>query len=445
MIGRYTLWEMGSLWTDLHKKRMWFKVELAALRAKEQRGDAPKGVYESAKQIRITRKILKRADEIEKKNDHDLIAFVLAVTELLDESAKRYFHSGLTSFDIEDTALSLILADCLKLLTEKLERLKQVLLRRADEHRDTLQIGRTHFIHAEPITFGFKLLGWVEVIERHLERIKSVQEEVRIGKFSGAVGTYVLDPKIEELACGYLGLKPVKISTQILSRDLLAHYSATLVGIANSLDRFATEIRHLASTDIGEVAEFKKPGSKGSSAMPGKSMLRNPIKRENVCGLARVSRGYLIPAFECEIVWGERTLENSSAERVYLPDLNIILDFMLQRFTDTMEKLEVFPEQMKQNLWRTGGIVFAQRIMMELTEKGMARDKAYDLLEKLALSVDRGTFKTAEGEPFIDLVYHNETITSLLAPHQINECFDPKSTLQYIDYVFEKFGLPRKE
>lgn len=441
MIGRYTLPEMGSLWTDLHKKRIWFKVELAALQAKEQHGDAPQGVYDSTKRIRITRKVLKRADEIEKENDHDLIAFVLAVTELLDESAKRYFHSGLTSFDIEDTALSLILMDCLRLITEKLEYLRKVLLKRADEYRDTLQIGRTHFIHAEPITFGFKLLGWVEVIERHLERVKSLRAEIGVGKFSGAVGTYVLNPKIEELACGYLRLRPAKISTQILSRDLLSHYSATLVGIANSLDRFATEIRHLAGTDIGEVAEFKKPGSKGSSAMPGKSMLRNPIKSENVCGLARVARGYLTPAFECEVVWGERTLENSSAERVYLPDLNVILDFMLQRFANTMEKLEVFPEQMKQNLWRTGGIVFAQRIMMKLTEKGMARNEAYDLLEKLALSIDRGTFRTAKGVPFIDLVCQNERITGLLAPHQINECFDPKSTLQHINYVFEKFGL----
>ena len=445
MIERYTLQKMGSLWTDLHKKEMWFRVELAALRAKEQRGDALRGVYESAKSIIITQEILKRADEIEKENDHDLIAFVLAVTELLDESAKRHFHSGLTSFDIEDTALSLILVDCLELITEKIGHLRQVLLKRAEEHRDSLQIGRTHFIHAEPITFGFKLLGWVEVIEWHLERIKSLRAEIGVGKFSGAVGTYVLDPEIEELACGYLGLRPAKISTQILSRDLLAHYSATLVGIANSLDRFATEIRHLAATDIGEVAEFKKPGSKGSSAMPGKSMLRNPIKSENVCGLARVLRGYLIPAFECEIVWGERTLENSSAERIYLPDLNIVLDFMLQRFADTMEKLEVFPKQMEQNLWRTGGIVFAQRIMMKLTEKGMARDKAYDLLEKLALSVDRGTFRTGKGESFSDLVYQNETINGLLVTQEIGECFDPKLTLRHIDYVFGKFGLPRKE
>ncbi len=442
MIARYTLPKMGRLWSELHKKKMWFRVELAALWAKEQRGDIPFGSYESAKRVRITRKVLRRADEIEKENDHDLIAFVLAVTELLDELPQRYIHAGLTSFDIEDTALALILKDCLELITKKLGRLREVLLRRANDHRHVIQMGRTHFIHAEPITFGFKLLGWVEVIDRHLARIEYLSREVSVGKFSGAVGTYVLDPEVEELACEHLGLRPAKISTQIISRDLLVHYSATLVGLANSLDRFATEIRHLAGTDIGEVAEFKRPGAKGSSAMPGKSLLRNPIKSENVCGLARISRGYLIPALECEIVWGERTLENSAAERIYLPDLTIVLDFMLQRFTDTMEKLEVFPEQMKQNVWRTGGIVFAQRIMMKLTEKGMTRKEAYDLLESLALLVNREKgFKTDEGSSFYDLVYQNTTTVGLLTKDDLQKCFSFETTLQHIDQIFARFGL----
>lgn len=441
MIDRYTLPKMGRLWTDLHKRKMWFKVELAVLWAKEQNDNAPAGVYNSAKTIRITKKILKHAEEIEKETDHDLIAFVLAVTELIDETAKIYFHTGLTSFDIEDTALALILRDCLEIITQKLERLKQVLLKKADEHRYTLQIGRTHFVHAEPITFGFKLLGWVDVIERHLKRMESVREEVSIGKFSGAVGAYVLDPKIEELACQFLGLRPAKISTQILSRDLLAHYASVLAGVANSLDRFATEIRHLAGTDIGEVAEFKKPGAKGSSAMPGKSLLRNSIKSENVCGIAKVSRGYLIPAFECEITWNERTLDNSSAERIYLPDLTTALDFILQRFADVLEKLEVFPEQMEQNIWRTGGIVFAQQVMMRMTEKGMARNKAYDFVEGLALSVRRGSFKDEKDQSFRDLVYQNKTIRKLLSVEEIDKCFDPKESLRHIDYIFAKFGL----
>ncbi len=441
MIERYTLPEMGVLWTDFHKKSMWFRVELAGLWAKAQHGDIPTEVYRLARKVKITEKVLERADEIEKKGDHDLIAFVLAVTELLDGMVKPHFHTGFTSYCIEDTALALILKDCLALIIQKLKSLRNVLLVRANEHRNTLQIGRTHFIHAEPITFGFKILGWVDVIDRHIGRLEAVRKEIGIGKFSGAVGMYTLDPEIERLACKYLGLRPAKISTQIISRDLLGHYTATLVGVANSLDRFATEIRHLAGTDISEVAEFKRPGAKGSSAMPGKSMLRNPIKSENVCGLARVARGYLIPAFECEVTWGERTLENSAAERVYLPDLSIVLDFMLQRFADTMEKLEVFPEQMEKNIWRTGGIVFAQRIMIKLTEKGMPRDQAYDLLEGLALSVKRGTFITAEGESFEDLVFANNDIIKLLSCEELKECFNPKSALKYIDVIFERFGL----
>ncbi len=441
MIKRYTLPKMGKLWTDLHKKKMWFRVELAALRAKEQTGEAPTGACNLAKKVRVTLKLLRRADEIEKISDHDLNAFVQAVTELLDDMAKPYFHVGLTSFDIEDTALVLVLRECLDLITRKVERLIQVLLRRAGEHRRTLQIGRTHFIHAEPITFGLKLSGWIDVLERHVKRLKEVREEIGVGKFSGAVGTYTLSPRIEELACAHLGLLPAKISTQILSRDMLLRYASTLVGVANSLDRFATEIRHLAGTDIGEVAEFKKPGAQGSSAMPGKSMLRNPIKNENVCGLAKVARGYLIPALECEIVWNERTLDNSSAERIYLPDLTIILDFMLQRFADTMEKLEVFPEQMTRNVWRTGGIVFAQRVMMKLTEKGMPRLDAYQLLEKMALSVQRVDFKTKEGLSFRDLVYQDSTVKTRLSQEELDKCFDPQEALKNVDQIFARFGL----
>ncbi len=441
MIKRYTLPKMGKLWTDLHKKKMWFRVELAALRAKEQTGEAPTGACNLAKKVRVTLKLLRRADEIEKISDHDLNAFVQAVTELLDDMAKPYFHVGLTSFDIEDTALVLVLRECLDLITRKVERLIQVLLRRAGEHRRTLQIGRTHFIHAEPITFGLKLSGWIDVLERHVKRLKEVREEIGVGKFSGAVGTYTLSPRIEELACAHLGLLPAKISTQILSRDMLLRYASTLVGVANSLDRFATEIRHLAGTDIGEVAEFKKPGAQGASAMPGKSMLGNPIKSENVCGLAKVARGYLITALECEIVWNERTLDNSSAERIYLPDLTIILDFMLQRFADTMEKLEVFPEQMTRNVWRTGGIVFAQRVMMKLTERGMPRLDAYQLLEKMALSVQRVDFKTKEGFSFRDLVYQDSTVKTRLSQEELDKCFDPQEALKNVDQIFARFGL----
>jgi len=441
MIERYTLPEMGELWTEIYKKTMWHEVELAALFAKEELGFAPKGVFESARAIKITEDVLKRADEIELTGDHDYNAFILAVTERLEELVAIHYHIGMTTFDGEDTALAIILHDCLKLLLKKLKSLSAVLLRRANEHRRTMEIGRTHFIHAEPITFGFKLLGWVDVVERHIKRLLYVKDEINIGKFSGAVGFYTLPPEVEEIACEYLGLKPARISTQIISRDILGHYAATLAAIANSLDRFATEIRHLAGTDISEVAEFKRPGATGSSAMPGKSMLRNPIKSENTCGLARVARGYLIPAFECEVVWGERTLENSAAERIYLPDLTIGLDFMLQRFSDVMDKLEVFPEQMERNIWRTGGIVFAQKIMLKLTEKGITRKEAYTILEATALLVNRGTFTTKEGKNFQDLIFDNEYINSLLTKSELNECFDPKTSLKYVDKIFARFGL----
>ncbi|MFA5317927.1 MAG: adenylosuccinate lyase, partial [Patescibacteria group bacterium] len=402
MIPRYTTREMGALWTELAKKTNWFRVEVAALRARGELKEIPENIHLLARKVRITKAILARADELEKMNDHDLIAFILAVTEQLPEEVKPHFHAGLTSYDDEDTGLAMTLIASLGLILEKIDRLRKVIAARAQEHRYTAMIGRTHFIHAEPITFGLKLLGWLDVIERHIVNLRAVREEVRVGKISGAVGTYVLDPEVEELACGYLGLKPARISTQILSRDIIAHYISTLVAVANSLDRFATEIRHLAGTDISEVAEFKRSSSKGSSAMPGKSFLRNPIKSENICALARMMRGYLIPAHECEVVWCERTLENSAAERIFLPDATILLDFMLKRFADTVEKLEVFPEQMERNLQRTGGIIFAQRVMMALTAKDMARDQAYNLLEGICFSVERGTFQTEDDKTFRD-------------------------------------------
>lgn len=390
------------------------------------------------------KKTLAIADKLEKVNDHDLIAFVLAVTEKLAGAAKIHFHAGFTSYDIEDTALALQLTQSLKLIMAKLRRLRAVIRKRASEHRYTIMIGGTHYIHAEPITFGIKMLGWLDVIERHIKRLSELQGEIAVGKFSGAVGVYVLDPRVEELACSFLGLRPAKISTQILSRDTLVRYTSTLVAIVNSIDRFATEIRHLAGTDTGEVAEYKKPGAKGSSAMPGKSKLRNPIKSENVCGLARVVRGFLIPAFECEVVWNERSLENSSAERIYLPDLTILADFVLKRFTQTLEKLEVYPEQMMRNLWKTGGIFFAQRVMLKLVEKGMPRHEAYALLEELALKVEHGTFETKDEEAFTSLVYKNFEIFKLLSREELDKCFDPKESLKHVDKIFARFGL-RKE
>jgi adenylosuccinate lyase len=411
------------------------------LQARGELREIPENTHELARKVKITQAILNRADELEITNDHDLIAFILAVTEQLPDEVKPHFHSGLTSYDVEDTGMAMTLVASLGLILEKMNRLQKVIAAKAKEHRYTAMIGRTHFIHAEPITFGLKLLGWLDVVERHIINLRAVREEVGVGKISGAVGTYVLDPRVEELACGYLGLKPARISTQILSRDIIAHYVSALVAVANSLDRFATEIRHLAGTDISEVAEFKRKGAKGSSAMPGKSFLRNPIKSENVCSLAKMMRGYLIPAFECEGVWCERTLDNSAAERIFLPDATILLDFMLKRFADTVEKLEVFPKQMERNLQKTGGIIFAQRVMMALTAKGMARDVAYDLLESICFSVERGTFQTEDGKTFHDLVAARTEITDKLSSEEIDVCFDPQQSLKYVDAIFGRFDL----
>ncbi|MFH0969638.1 MAG: adenylosuccinate lyase [Patescibacteria group bacterium] len=440
MIERYTRKPMGELWEELKKKTYWHNVEVAILMARTRRENIPAIVYKNAQRIVITSEILQRADELEALGDHDMIAFILAVSELLDESTKIYYHTGVTSFDIEDTALAMLLVEAMDILIEQVKRLRTVVFHRALEHKHTIMIGRTHFIHAEPITFGLKLINWVDVLDRHLARMRSAREEIRVGKISGAVGKYSLNPEIERIACKLLGLKPAKISNQVISRDLLVRYISCLVGVSNSLDRFATEIRHLAGTDLSEVAEYKKDTAKGSSAMPGKSFLRNPIKSENTCGLAKAMRGYLVMANEDENLWCERSLDNSALERIFIPDSTTLLDFMLDRFSTVMEKLEVFPEQMNRNLWKTGGIVFAQQLMIALTKKAMPRDIAYDLLEGLAKSVQRGIFVNAKDESFRDLVKSHPEISNLLSTTEIEECFNPEMNLKYVDEIFERFN-----
>jgi len=441
MIPRYTLPEMGRHWSELTKKQLWFEVEVAVLQAKEEFGLIPEWIADLARQVTIDQAILDRADELEKTSDHDLIAFILAVTEKLDNRVRPHFHTGLTSYDVEDTALAMQMKESLGLLIFQLARLQFALQHQAQQYRQTVMIGRTHGIHAEPITFGLRLLNWLDVIGRHSEQLEAVKKTVAVGKISGAVGAFVLDPQVEEIACRCLGLTAARSSTQVISRDIHVKYVSVLVEVANSLDRFAINIRRLAGTDFGEVAEYKKPGAKGSSAMPGKSRLRNPIKSENVSALAKVMRGYLPMALECELLWDERSLDNSAAERIFLPDTSILLDFMLQRFTDTVEKLEVYPDQMVANLRKTGGIVFAQRVMMALTETGMERKLAYDFVESIALTVAPGTFVDSEGRNFEQLVREHPEITNRLSSAQLNECFDPKQSLKHVDAIYARFGL----
>jgi adenylosuccinate lyase len=441
MIDRYTKKAMAELWAELRKKAGWHDVEKAVLSARERLKQIPAGVRDKVAALVITPEILARADEIEVTTDHDLIAFVLAVTEQLVEEAKPWYHDGLTSFDDEDTALAVLMGEALDIIEVSLMRFAEILRRRANEYRKTTMVARTHNIHAKPYCFGQKLLNWLDAIEFHLVQLQGAKIVVKQGKLSGAVGTYTLQPRVEELACAEIGLQHARISTQVISRHVHLHYAMTLVAIANSLDKMATDIRLLAGTDVGEVAEFKRPGAKGSSAMPGKSFLRNPIKSENVCGLAKSARGYLIPAMECQALWHERTLENSAAERIWLPDLTIVVHFMLERFAEVIDKLEVFPKVMMANLWKTGGIIFAENVMMALTAKGMPRPEAYEKCESLCLKVQRGTFTTADGQTFRDLVFGDEEITSRVSLSELEQCFNLERSLQHVDAVYARFGM----
>lgn len=438
MIDRYMSPEMKQLFQESTLKQRWHMVEVAIGLAKQAMGMMP-AECNVGDDVVVDEALLQRAHEIEETTDHDLIAFVLAVTERLRGDALLYYHAGCTSYDIEDTAAATIMRDAVDLIIRELERLRQIVFRRACEHKNTVMIARTHNIHAEPITFGLYLLELVKVLDDHWKRLQMLKGIVAVGKISGAVGAYVLDPKIEELACRHLGLSPATVSTQVLSRDIYFDYASRLVGVANSLDRFATNIRLLAGTDIGEVAEFKKPGNKGSSAMPAKSKLRNPIKSENICGLSKCCRGYLIVAAECEQLWHQRSLENSSAERIWVPDLSALVHFMLYRFAEIMDKLEVYPEQMERNLQKTGGMVYAQRVMMKLTSKGMPRKEAYELVESMALAVEPGTFISSGGKNFRELIEMADAVTSQLSVAEIAECFDPQNSLQYIDTIFDRF------
>ncbi len=439
MIPRFTRPEMKELWSELNKKKSWHKVEVAVLRARFLLKMIPEKIPMNAAKVVITPEILLRADELESLGDHDLIAFVLAVSEKLDELTRIYYHTGLTSFDIEDTALALLLVHAMEILIGDVKCLRAIIYVRAKQHKNTQMIGRTHFIHAEPITFGLMLLNWVDVLDRHLEYMEYVKEDVRVGKISGAVGKYSLDPLIEEATCKLLGLKAAKISTQIINRDRITRYVNCLVGVANSLEKFATDIRLLAGTDVGEVTEFKKETAKGSSAMPGKSFLRNPIKDENICGCARVMRGYGTMANQNENLWLGRSLDNSAAERIFLPDATTLLDFTINRSCEVMEKLEVYPEQMDRNLCKTGGIVYAQQVMIALTDKGMPRDVAYDLLEGLAKSVKRGVFVDSNRKDFEQLVLEHHDIKKLLTYDEIKACFNPNNSLKHVETIFQRF------
>jgi adenylosuccinate lyase len=430
MIDRYTYPEMRALFELEGKYQRWLEVELAVCDALAEIGEIP---AEAARLIRQKARVnIARALEIEAEVQHDLIAFVKSVTENMGEEAK-YFHFGVTSYDIEDTALGLILRQACDILLDDLNQLMEAVIARAREHKYTLMMGRTHGVHAEPITFGVKLAVWVEELRRAARRIEHAKEGVSWGKISGAVGTYAnIDPRVEQLVCQSLGLTPARISTQILQRDRHAEYMAALAITAASLEKFATEIRNLQRTEILEVEEPFLLGQRGSSAMPHK---RNPFRCEQICGLARVVRGNLIPALENIATWHERDLTNSSVERVALADSSILVDYLLRRFTRIVQGLVVYPENMKRNLERTQGVIFSQQVMLALIGKGWRREDAYQLVQEKAMQA------WTEQKPFRALLEADARVRDALTPAELDACFDYGYHTKHVDYIFERVGI----
>jgi adenylosuccinate lyase len=409
------------------------EVELAICDALSELGYIPK---EAVKLIRERASFtVERVLELERVYHHDLIAFVKAMTEGMGEEA-RYVHMGVTSYDIEDTALGLRMKQACELLIEDVDTLIEALRKKAVEYKDTLMMGRTHGVHAEPITFGLKLAVWVAEMQRHRERLLRLKDVVGVGKISGAVGTYAtIDPRVEEIVLERLGLKRPLIATQILQRDRHAEYICTLAIIAGSLEKFATEIRNLQRTEILEVEEPFSAKQRGSSAMPHK---RNPHKCEQICGLARIVRSYVIPALETITTWHERDLTNSSVERITIPEASILVDYMLRRFTEIVNGMVVYPERMRRNIERTQGVFCSQRIMLKLIEKGWGRDEAYSVVQSAA-------FKALEEERHMkEVLLEDERVRSSLSEEEIDECFDYRHFVRHVDLIFERMGLLEK-
>ncbi|MFV9511480.1 adenylosuccinate lyase [Tepidibacillus sp. LV47] len=430
MIERYTRPEMAAVWTEENKFRAWLEVEILAAEAWAELGEIPK---EDVVKIRQNAKINpKRIHEIELDTKHDVVAFTRAVAETLGPESK-WVHYGLTSTDVVDTALGYLLKQANEILLKDIEDFLQVLKEKALEHKYTVMMGRTHGVHAEPTTFGLKMALWYSEMKRNLERFKRAMDEVAYGKISGAVGTFAnIPPFIEEYVCKKLGLKPAPISTQTLQRDRHAEYMATLALIATSLEKFATEIRGLQRTEIREVEEFFSKGQKGSSAMPHK---RNPVGSENITGLARVLRGYMVSAYEDVSLWHERDISHSSVERIILPDATILLNYMLRRFSDIVKNLTVYPENMKRNMEKTFGLIYSQRVLLTLINKGLKREEAYDLVQRRAMQA------WEEQKAFKDLLKEEEIIQNLLSEEELNKLFDYQYHLKNIDFLFKRVGI----
>lgn len=430
MLERYTRAEMGEIWTDKNRFQAWLEVEILADEAWAELGEIPK---EDVKKIRENASFdIHRIAEIEQQTRHDVVAFTRAVSETLGEE-RKWVHYGLTSTDVVDTAYGYLIKQANDILREDLKRFAQIIAEKAKEHKYTVMMGRTHGVHAEPTTFGLKLATWYSEMKRNIERFEHAAKGVEAGKISGAVGTFAnIPPYIEEYVCTHLGIRPQEISTQVLPRDLHAEYFSAMALVATSIERFATEIRGLQKSETREVEEFFAKGQKGSSAMPHK---RNPIGSENMSGLARVIRGHMVTAYENVSLWHERDISHSSAERIILPDTTILLDYMLNRFGNIVKNLTVFPENMKRNMDATFGLIYSQRVMLKLIDKGMTREEAYDLVQpKTAYAWDHQT-------AFRPLLEEDEKITSVLSSEDLDDAFDYQYHLRNVDTIFERVGL----
>lgn len=434
MIERYTRPEMGRIWTLENRYRKFLEIEIAVCYALAEKGIIPLEAAEAIEQ-RATFSV-ERILEIEETTRHDVVAFTRCVAESLGEES-RYFHYGLTSYDIVDTALSLLLKEAVGLIAEGLAALSATLKEQALKHQDTIMIGRTHGVHAEPITLGLKFALWWDELNRHRERLRRAGETVSYGKISGAVGTFAhLDPDVEESVCRRLGLKPAPISTQILQRDLHAELLMVLALIASSLDKFAVEIRGLQKTEIRELEEPFYQGQKGSSAMPHK---RNPVSCEQISGLARVVRANAQISLENIPLWHERDISHSSAERIILPDSTILVDYMLHQMNRIIKNLHVYPGNMLANLEKTGGLIYSQAVLLTLVGKEVSRERAYDLVQKYAMR------SWEEGVPFRQLLENDREVASLLTAEEIESCFDPQKHLRFVPYIYERLGLFQKK
>ena len=430
MISRYTRPQMARIWSEEEKLSNWLKIEILVCEAWAKLGKIPQ---ESLKRIKERARFdLKRIREIEEKVRHDVVAFLTNVAEYVGPEA-RYIHLGLTSSDILDTGLALQMREAADIIIQDLEDLAETLKRKARKHKDTLMMGRTHGVHAEPITLGLKFALWYEETKRNLERMKLAREEIAYGKISGAVGTYAhLEPFVEEYVCEKLGLRPCKISSQIVQRDRHAFYLSILAIIASSLNKFALEIRGLQRTEIREVEEEFTRGQKGSSAMPHK---RNPIICERICGLARLARSNVQAALENIPLWGERDISHSSVERVIIPDSTILVDYILNKFNHVLKNLLIYPDNMRKNFERTGGMFFSQGLLLELVRKGLSREKAYEIVQRNAMRCWK------EGENFEKLVREDEEVKRYLDEEELRSVFELHHYLRNVDEIFKKVGI----